>query len=270
MDMVDYSENVYCRIKTELGLLEEKLKIENAYYIPISAKFGDNVVEPSINMNWYKGSTFLRLLETIDIKKIKNSSCARFPVQTVIRPLSTEYHDYRGYAGRVAGGIFHTGDEVVILPSLIKSRIKRIESLEKYLMSANSGDSVSLILEDQIDIGRGDMIVKNSEMPEVSQDITLMICWFNERPLNQGGRYIVRNNTNETKCLIKSVNYRMNINSLEKETDDLSVNMNDIANISIRTAKPVFYDPYRKNNITGSLILIDEGTNETVGAGMIE
>jgi sulfate adenylyltransferase subunit 1 len=270
MDMVDYSEEVYCRIKTELGRLEKKLKIEDAHYVPISAKFGDNVVELSVNMKWYKGNTFLRLIETIGIKKIKNSSVTRFPVQTIIRPLSTEYHDYRGYAGRVAGGTFQTGDEIIILPSLIKSKIKSIDSLEKHLKSASSGDSVSLTLEDQIDISRGDMIVKNGELPEHNQDINLMTCWFNERPLKQGGRYIVRNNTNETRCVIRSVNYKMNINSLEKEREDLSVNMNDIANISIRTSKPVFYDPYRKNNITGSLIFIDEGNNETVGAGMIE
>ena len=270
MDMVGYSEEVYCRIKTELGLLEEKLKIEDAHYIPISAKFGDNVVMPSANMKWYKGKTFLKLLETIDIKKIKNSSDARFPVQTVIRPLSTEYHDYRGYAGRVAGGTFQTGDEIIILPALLKSKIKSINSPGENPGAATSGDSVSLTLEDQIDISRGDMIVKNSELPEHNQEINLMTCWFNEKPLNQGGRYIVRNNTNETRCVVKSVNYKMNINSLEKDKCDLSVNMNDIANISIRTAKPVFYDPYRKNNITGSLIFIDEGTNETVGAGMIE
>jgi sulfate adenylyltransferase subunit 1 len=270
MDMAGYSKDVFCKIKAELGSLEEKLNIADAHYIPISAKFGDNVVDPSVNMKWYNGSTFLTLLETIEVKKIKNSSGARLPVQTIIRPNSAEYHDYRGYAGRVAGGIFHTGDEVVILPSSIKSKIKSIDSPEKHLISASSGDSISLTLEDQIDIGRGDMIVKSNELPEVNQDMTLMICWFNERSLKQGGRYIIRNNTNETKCLIKSVNYKMNINSLEKRTEDLSVTMNDIANISIRTVKPVFYDPYRKNNITGSLILIDEGTNETVGVGMIE
>jgi sulfate adenylyltransferase subunit 1 len=270
MDMVDYSDEVFLNIKTELEQLKKKLNIEDVHYIPISAKYGDNVVESSLKMRWYKGSTFLRLIETIKINKIKNSSVARFPVQTIIRPLSTEYHDYRGYAGRVAGGKFHTGDEVVIVPSLLKSKIKTIDTLEKHPESATSGDSVSLTLEDQIDISRGDMIVKNGELPEHNQDINLMACWFNERPLNQAGRYIVRNYTNETRCIIRSVNYKMNISTLEKETGDLSVNMNDIANISIRTSKPLFYDPYLKNSITGSLIFIDEGTNETAGAGMIE
>jgi sulfate adenylyltransferase subunit 1 len=270
MDMVDYSAEVFHRIKSELSIISEKLKTEDAHYIPISAKFGDNVVDPSEKMNWYEGKTFLRLIETIEIKKVKNSTEARFPVQTIIRPLSTEYHDYRGYAGRVAGGTFQTGDEVIILPSLLKSRIKNIGSMEKHSVSATAGDSISITLEDQIDISRGNMIVKAGELPESNQDITLMACWFNERPLITGRRYIVRNNTNETSCIVISVNYKMNINNLERDMKDLSVNMNDIANISIRTSKPLFYDSFRKNNITGSLVFIEEGTNETVGAGMIE
>ena len=270
MDMINYSEEVFLNITKGLSELVEKLKIEDAHFIPISAKFGDNVVDSSENMKWYKGKTFLRLIETIEIKKIKNSTEARFPVQTIIRPLSTEFHDYRGYAGRVAGGTFCQGDEVIILPSLLKSKIKSIDSHEKHFTSATSGDSVSITLEDQLDISRGDMIVKPGELPQSGQDITLMVCWFNERPLRSGGRYIVRNNTNETSCLVKCVNYKMNINTLEKETEDLSIKMNDIASISIRTAKPLFYDGYKKNNITGSLIFVEEGTNETVGAGMIE
>jgi sulfate adenylyltransferase subunit 1 len=270
MDMVDYSGSVFNKIKGELEGVANKLKIEYTYYIPISAKFGDNVVDASAKMRWYTGETFLRLIETIEIIKDKNSLQARFPVQTIIRPLSTEYHDYRGYAGRVAGGILNTGDEVTILPSFINSRIKSIDLMGKRRSFAGSGDSISITLEDQVDISRGDMIVKTGEIPEVGQEITLMACWFNERPLKPGGRYIVRNNTNESGCQIKSVNYRMNINTFEKDTDDLAVKMNDIANISIRTSKPLFFDNYRKNNITGSLIFIEEGTNETVGAGMIE
>ena len=269
MDMTGYSQEVFLNIKKELTKLVEKLKIGDAHYIPISAKFGDNVVNPSEKMNWYEGKTFLHLIETIEIKKAKNSPEARFPVQTIIRPLSDEHHDYRGYAGMVAGGTFFPGDEVIILPSLIKSRIKTIDSLQKNLPSAIPGDSVSITLEDQIDISRGDMIVKPGELPQSGQDIILMTCWFNERPLKQGGRYLIRNNTNETNCLVKSVNYKMNINTLEEATDDLSVNMNDIACISIRTARPLFYDDYKKNNITGSLVIIEEGTNETVAAGMI-
>jgi sulfate adenylyltransferase subunit 1 len=270
MDMVDWSETVYNVIKSELAILVKKLDIIDAYYIPISAKYGDNVVDRSGNMKWYNGKTFLTLIETIEISKNKNPENQRFPVQTIIRPNTFGYHDYRGYAGRVAGGVFRPGDKVTVLPSMFRSKIKSIDVMGKSLMETIAGDSVAISLEDQIDISRGDMLVSPDDLPTISQDINLMICWFNERALKPGGTFIVRNNTNETKCLIRSVNYKMDINSLEKETEDLTVNMNDIANISIRTSKPLFYDSYRKNNITGSLVFIDAGTNETMGAGMIE
>lgn len=270
MDMVGYLEETYNKIKTELSELADILNTEETHYIPISAKFGDNVVDPSEKMKWYRGKTFLHLLETIEIGKNKHSPIARFPVQSVIRPHSREFHDYRGYAGRVAGGTFHTGDDVVILPSLMKSKIKSIDTFNESSASATTGDSISITLEDQIDVSRGDMIVKAGELPESGQDITVTTCWFNERPMTSGRRYIIRNNTNETTCVIRSVNYKMNINTLKKETEELSVNMNDIAQIHIRTAKPIYFDSYRKNNITGSLIFIEEGNFETVGAGMID
>jgi sulfate adenylyltransferase subunit 1 len=269
MDMVGYSETQYSTIREQLKDLTLKLNVEDAHYIPISAKYGDNVVVPSTNMPWYPGNTFLRLIETIEVKQTSCSDGPRFPVQTVIRPLSEEYHDFRGYAGRVAGGTFHEGDNVVVFPSMLKSKIKGIVKLGQSLREAKTGDSISLILEDQLDISRGNLIVKENELPETSQDISLMTCWFNEKPLRTGGKYIVRNYSNETTCIVRSVNYKMNIDTLEKETSDSSIRMNDIASISIRTAQPLVFDPYRKNKITGSLILIDEGTNETVAAGMI-
>jgi sulfate adenylyltransferase subunit 1 len=169
----------------------------------------------------------------------------------------------------VAGGIFKTGDEITVMPSMLRSVITGITKMNEDLPSATAGDSVTISLRDQIDISRGDMIVKTGELPKSGQDITLMTCWFNEKQLKTGGRYLVRNGANETNCVIRTVNYKMNINTLEKDVDDHNVNMNDIASISIRTAKPLYYDPYRQNNITGSLILIEEGTNETVAAGMI-
>jgi sulfate adenylyltransferase subunit 1 len=269
MDMVKYSESVFTEIKTELNRVAEKLNIEDPQYIPVSAKYGDNVVDRSENMKWYTGKTFLRFIETIEIKNNKNPESPRFPVQTIIRPQSEEHHDYRGYAGRVASGVFRPGDEITVLPSQQTSRIKSIDVFEKSLSEATAGDSVTITLDDQIDISRGDLLVKPYDMPFVSQDINLMACWFNEKPLRPGGRYLVRNYSNSAGCLVKSVNYRMNINTLEKDTDDLSVRMNDIAHLSIKTSKPLFFDSYKKNNITGSLILIDEGTNETVAAGMI-
>jgi sulfate adenylyltransferase subunit 1 len=269
MDLVEFSESVFQNIRDELVALVKKLNIDDPHFIPISAKLGDNVVDESLNMSWYTGKTFLNLIETIEILKDRNFHEARFPVQTTIRPLSSEFHDYRGYAGRVAGGIFHTGDEVTVLPSMLRSRIARINVMDKSLLTAVNGDSVSFILEDQIDTGRGNLIVRNNELPECGQDINLMTCWFNEKPLRTGGRYRVRNYSNESQCIIKSVNYRMNINTLEKDISNCEVRMNDIASISIKTAKPLFYDSYRKNNITGSVIFIEEGTNETVAAGMI-
>jgi sulfate adenylyltransferase subunit 1 len=269
MDMVNYSETVFMRIKSEIEILVKKLQIEDSHYIPISAKYGDNVVDESENMAWYNGKTFLTLIETIEIKRDKNSVNPRFPVQTIIRPNITEYHDYRGYAGRVAGGVFRPGDDVIVLPSLRKSKIKSIDVLGKTLSETYAGDSVAISLDDQIDISRGDMLVSPDHMPVISQDINLMICWFNERPLKAGGRYLIRINSNEAGCIIKSVNYRMNIDTLEHDFENLAVNMNDIANITIKTSKPVFFDSYKINNITGSMVFIDEGTNETMAAGMI-
>ncbi|MCU0462523.1 MAG: GTP-binding protein [Bacteroidales bacterium] len=270
MDMLAYAEDVFTRIKENLAILSSELKIEDIHFIPISAKYGDNVVHSSENMKWYQDKTFLKLIETIEIRKDKNSNGARFPVQAVIRPLSEIHHDYRGYAGRVAGGIFSKGDAITILPTMIRSKISGIDVMEKSLDKALNGDSVTITLEDQVDVSRGNLIVKENELPESGQEINMMICWFNEMPLKVGGKYIVRNYSNETACLIKSVGYKMNINTLEKETGNYEIGMNDIANITIRTAKPLFYDSYKKNNITGSLIIIDEGTNETVAAGMIE
>ena len=269
MDMVDWAEPVYDGIKADLALLVKKLNITDAHYIPISAKYGDNVVDRSENIKWYSGKTFLNLIETIEIRKNKNTENQRFPIQTVIRPHTSEYHDYRGYAGRVAGGVFRPGDEITVLPSLRRSKIKSIDVLGKTLSETIAGDSVAISLEDQIDISRGDMLVSPDDIPVISQDINLMICWFNERPLKVGGRYLIRINSNEAGCVVKSVNFRMNINTLDHDFENITVNMNDIAHISIKTSKPVFFDTYRKNNITGSIIFVDEGTNETVAAGMI-
>ncbi len=269
MDLVDYSEPVFQGIKNDLLGMAQKMKIKDLHFVPISAKYGDNVVEPSANMKWYNGRTFISLLETIEIDKKDKFHEARFPVQTVIRPYSAEFQDYRGYAGRVAGGKFQKGDEIIALPSMLRSKIKEINDGKKNLSEAVTGDSVSLILEDPIDISRGDMIVPAGEIPGSGDVINLMICWFNEKALKVGGKYLVRSNTSETTCIVKSVNYRINMHSLEKDTKSLSTKMNDISNISIHTSKPVFYDRYVQNSITGSMIFIDEGTNETVAAGMI-
>jgi sulfate adenylyltransferase subunit 1 len=269
MDMVNWSESVFTVIKGKLALLVGVLKITDASFIPISAKYGDNVVDRSEKMNWYHGKTFLNLIETIEIRKNKNPDIKRFPVQTIIRPHTSEFHDYRSCAGRVAGGVFRPGDEVTVLPSLRKSKIKSIDVLGKTLSETVAGDSVAISLEDQIDISRGDMLVSTNDLPVISQDINLMLCWFNERPMIIGGKYLIKINSNEAECIIKSVNFRVNINNLQNDSENKLIAMNDIANITIKTSKPIFFDSYKKNNITGSMIFIDEGTNETVGAGMI-
>ncbi|MCX6333376.1 MAG: GTP-binding protein [Bacteroidia bacterium] len=269
MDLVDHSESVFIKIKDDLLKMSEKLKIKDPHFIPISAKNGDNVVRPSANMKWYKGKTLLDLIETAEIDRGDKFQQARFPVQTVIRPYSAGNQDYRGYAGRVAGGTFRSGDEIVALPSMLRSRIKDINDSEKNITEAVTGDSVSITLVDPIDIGRGDMIVKPGQIPRSGQDITLMVCWFNERALKPGCKYLIRCNTNETTCIVKSINYRMNMHSLEKDSKSLTTKMNDISSIGIHTSKAIFYDAYIQNNITGSMIFIEEGTNETVAAGMI-
>jgi sulfate adenylyltransferase subunit 1 len=269
MDIVNYSQSVFNEIRSSLDNVVSKLGIEDPHFLPISAKYGDNVVDPSENMNWYTGKTFLKLIETIEVRKNKNPESSRFPVQTIIRPDSEEFHDYRGYGGRVAGGVFKRGDEITVLPSFLKSKIRSIDAGGKSLEVASAGESVSITLEDHIDISRGNLLVRSGSMPEINQDVNMIVCWFNDRPLISGGRYIIRNYSNEAGCVIKSVDYKMNISTLEKDSSDLTLKMNDIGQIKIRASKPLFYDPYKQNNITGSVILIDEGTNETVGAGMI-
>lgn len=269
MDLVNYDETVYEKIKKQFQSFAPKLDVKDVEFIPISALKGDNVVEKSKNMTWYKGTTLLYLLENIYITGDYNHIDARFPVQYVIRPQSDEFHDYRGYAGRIDGGIFKVGDKIKVLPSGLESKIKTIDTLNETLEYAFAPQSVSITVEDDIDISRGDMIVKSENLPRQSQDITAMISWFNERPLQLGGKYTLRHTTNEVKCIIREVKFKMDINSLERNAEDKEIKMNDIARIQLKTAKPLFYDGYRKNRNTGSFILIDEVTNETVGAGMI-
>ncbi len=269
MDLVDYSQDVFESIQTDFQKVSDKLKLNDTKFIPISALLGDNVVNQSNNMNWYAGPTLLQTLDSIDITSDRNMSDPRFPVQFVIRPQKTEYHDYRGYAGRIAGGKFQKGDTVTILPSEIKSKITSVDRFENLGDKAIVSEAVTLQLEDNIDISRGDMIVGDENLPTKSQEIDLMVCWFNERPLNPGGKYVIKHTTNEARAVIKEVVYKMDINSLKEHPDDKSINMNDIGRIKIKTSKPMFFDSYSTNRITGSLIIIDEATNETMAAGMI-
>jgi len=270
MDLVDYSEEVYNSIRDSFEEFARKIDIRDHRFVPISALHGDNVVEPSKNMGWYSGGTLLHVLETVPINHDYNLNDARFPVQYVIRPISEEYHDYRGYAGRVDGGVFHQGDKVIVLPEGHKSTIQSIDIHEGNLQEAYPPMSVTLRLKDDIDVSRGDMIVKEDNLPRISQDIDLKICWMNPKPMQVNGKYALKHTTRDVRCIIREVHYKVNVNTLEQIEDDKEIRMNDIARISIRTTKPLFFDPYSRNRRTGALVLIDEGTNETVGVGMIE
>ncbi|MCR6638004.1 MAG: sulfate adenylyltransferase subunit CysN [Sporocytophaga sp.] len=269
MDLVDYKEEVFEKIKQQFSDFSSKLAVPDIRYIPISALHGDNVVDESENMPWYKGGTLLYTLENVNINSDLNYIDSRFPVQWVIRPLSEEYHDFRGYAGRVEGGVFKPGDEVVALPSGFTSKIKSIETVDGKLEEAFPPMSVTITLQDDIDISRGDMIVKPNNQPTSGQDVELMICWLNDKKLNPASKYIIRHTSREAKCVVKDVRYKVNINNLHKIEDDKSIGLNDIGRILIRTTSPLFFDSYKNNRSTGSVILVDEFTNETVGAGMI-
>jgi sulfate adenylyltransferase subunit 1 len=269
MDLVDWDQETYERIRNEYKGFASKLDVKDVHFIPISALTGDNVVTRSEKMNWYDGPTLLYLLETIHIGSDQNHIDCRFPVQYVIRPQKTEFHDYRGFGGRIAGGVFKKGDRVMALPSGFTSTIKSIDTFEGPVDEAFAPMSVSITLQDEIDISRGDMIVKENNVPRSEQDFDIMICWMNEKKLTPRGKYILRHTSKECRCLIKEVKYKMNINTLHRNEEDTEIGLNDIGRISIRTTAPLFVDSYRRNRYTGSVILVDENTFETVGAGMI-
>ena len=269
MDLVDYSEDVFEKIKKDFEDFSSKLDIKDIQFIPISALDGDNVVNRSENMDWFEGSTLMYTLENVHIGSDHNHIDCRFPIQTIIRPQSKEFPDFRGYAGRIAGGVFKPGDEVMALPSGFTSKIDKIFIKDKEIEEAFSPMSVCMTLQDDIDISRGDMIVRANNSPKVQQDIDLMICWMNEKKLVLNGKYCIKHTSKDARCIVKEIKYKMDINNLHRLENDKEIGLNDIARISIRTTSPLFIDEYKRNRNTGSLILIDEATNETVGAGMI-
>lgn len=270
MDLVEYSQDRYNEIQTSVTDFANRLGLPDFTFIPISALKGDNVVEPSQKLDWYIGPTLLQILETIRINRVKETEKARFPVQYVIRPQSEEYHDFRGYAGRISAGKFRKGDRVKVLPSGLTSTIKSIETFEGEIEEAFAPMSTTITLNDDIDISRGDMLVPETENPQVTQDLEATICWLNDKPLRTGLKYILRHTTREARCVVKAVEYKMDINKVEKTEAEDKVEANEIAVTRLRTTVPVITDSYKENRITGSFILIDERTNETVGAGMIQ
>ena len=269
MDLVDYSEDVFLNIKKDFENFSSKLDIKDIQFIPISALDGDNVVNRSENMNWFDGTTLMYSLENIHIGSDHNHIDCRFPVQSVIRPQSKEFPDFRGYAGRIAGGVFKPGDEVKVLPSGFTTNINKIYLKDKEIEEAFSPMSVCMTLNDDLDISRGDMIVRVNNSPKSQQDIDLMVCWMNEKKLVLNGKYHIKHTSKDVRCIVKDIKYKMDINNLHRLEDDKEISLNDIARISIRTTSPLFTDEYRRNRMTGSLIIIDEATNETLGAGMI-
>lgn len=269
MDLVDFSEEVYNNIKQEYAHIAQRLGLKNVYFIPISALKGDNVVNPSEHTPWYEGETLLHLLEQIPLKEGLADRPFRFPVQYVVRPQTAEWPDYRAYAGRIASGTIKVGDEVTVLPSYTRSRVSRIDEGTKELTRAGAPQSVSISLADDVDVSRGSQLVKSSELPLVGQQVQILLCWLNHRPLQLRQKYIIRHTTSELQGIVTSIDYKVNINTLENVTDNATVNMNDIAQVTLKVSRPLAYDLYANNRTTGSLIFIAEGTNETVGAGMI-
>ncbi|MDA9908462.1 sulfate adenylyltransferase subunit CysN [Schleiferiaceae bacterium] len=269
MDLVDYSQEAYDRVVKEYTDFAAKLNVQDVRFIPMSALHGDNVVTRSEHMTWYEGGTLLHNLETVHISADYNLRDCRFPVQTVIRPHTDEYHDFRGYAGRVAGGIFKKGDKVVALPSGLESKISGIHTLTGELEEAFPPMSVTITLEDDIDISRGDMLVRSENRPEAQQDLDVMLCWLNATPPRPRAKYVLKQTTADARAMITEIQYKMDINTLHRLEEDKDIKMNDIARVKIRSTKPIFADEYNQNRVTGSLILVDESTNETVAAGMI-
>ncbi|MEP5255644.1 MAG: GTP-binding protein [Winogradskyella arenosi] len=269
MDLVDYSEEVYANIVSDFKAFSSKLGIKDIQFIPISALNGDNVVNRSENMDWYDGSTLMYHLETVHISSDHNLVDCRFPIQSVIRPHTLENQDYRGFAGRIDGGVFKPGDKVKSLPSGFVSTIKTIELNGEQIEEAFAPMSVTMTLEDEIDNSRGDMIVRENNVPEVSQDLEVLVTWMSSTPIQARTKVVIKHTTNESVGMVKELKYKIDINTLHRIEDIDKVEMNDIARLSIRTAKPLFFDAYKKNRQTGSIIIIDEQTNETIGAGMI-
>ncbi len=269
MDLVNYSQDKFNEIHEEFTSFATKLAIPDLTIIPISALKGDNVVTRSEYMDWYSGPSLLHHLENVHVASDRDLVDTRFPVQYVVRPKSDEYHDYRGYAGRVAGGVLKPGDEVLVLPSGMTSRISEIDLFDQQLDEAFPPMSVTVRLEDDVDVSRGDMICRPQNAPQPSQDIDAMICWMSSTPLLPRQKLSIKHTTRTARAMIKDVQYRLDVNSLHRDLETKELVLNEIGRVQLRTTSPMLCDPYEKNRTTGSFILIDEATGVTVGAGMI-
>jgi sulfate adenylyltransferase subunit 1 len=269
LDLVDYSEEIYNRIKEEYSQMAQQLSLNSVTYIPISALDGDNIVDRSDNLPWYDGKTLLDHLETVELENTVNLDKARFPVQYVIRPQSEEYHDYRGYAGKITSGIYKVGDAVTVLPAGTESKISAIEVGQAEVQEAFAPQSVVLHLQDNVDISRGDLIVKSDDLPKLEQELEVLVCWMGEKPLKVGAKYLIQNNTTQVKAVIRSIEYKLDVNTLEKQEVE-QVSLNEIVKLKLKTAKPLAYDAYKELSSNGGIIFIDETSFVTVGAGLIQ
>jgi len=268
MDLVDYAQDAFERVRDEFMEFVSRMRVPDLTFIPISALTGDNVVTPSERMSWYSAGSVLDHLETVHIGSDRNLIDARFPVQYVLRPRSDEFHDYRGYAGQLASGTLRTGDEVVVLPAGMTSRIESIDTAEGAIDEASAPMSVALRLADDIDISRGDLICRPGNQPAMTQDIDAMVCWMDAEPVSPGARLTLKHTTRSVRAQLREIAYQVDVNTLHR-ADTESLGINDIARVRLRTAQPIMCDEYTRNRTTGSFILIDPATNRTVAGGMV-
>ncbi|MDP9402810.1 MAG: sulfate adenylyltransferase subunit CysN [Actinomycetota bacterium] len=269
MDLVDWSEEVFRSIVQDFSDFATRLEVADLTFIPISALRGDNVVERSDNMPWYRGVPLLQHLEEVHIASDRNLIDVRLPVQWVVRPMSDAHHDYRGYAGQVAGGVLKPGDEVIALPGGLQSTIAAIDTFDGPVEEAFAGMSVTVRLTDDIDVSRGDMLCRPGNQPTVGQDIEAMVCWLTDKPLTRGARYAVKHTTRWCRGVVRDLRYRLDINTLHRDEAAGRLDLNEIGRVTMRVTSPLLHDSYRRNRVTGSFILVDEATNVTAGAGMI-
>jgi sulfate adenylyltransferase subunit 1 len=268
MDMVDYSEARFNEICTEYLAFAAQLGLHNVTCLPLSALVGDMLVDRGDNLNWYQGATLMELLENVEIDHDVNTTDFRYPVQWVCRPQTEEYHDFRGFMGRIEAGEVSVGDEITVLPSGRTSKVKEIVTYDGNLQTAYAPQSIAITLTDEIDISRGDMFVKADYLPTVAKEFEAMLCWLSETPLDKNRKYLVKHTTRTAKCLFSSIDYRVDVNTLEQHANP-TVNMNDIAHVAMKVQQPLAFDHYKRNRATGCFIVIDEATNNTVAAGMI-
>ena len=270
MDLVDFSEDRFLEIARAYQDLAAKLQVKDLTIIPMSALNGDNIADKSENMPWYNGETLLHYLETVNIQSDQNLTHPRFSVQYVLRPQTEELHDYRGYAGKVQSGVFRVGDNITVLPSEQSSKIVKIEHYGQAIDEATAGMSVTILLETDVDISRGDLLAKSNNLPTISQDIEATVCWMDDRrELRLGSKFTIQHGIARTRCSVKGIEYRVDVNTYEKIEEIESLKLNDVAKIILRTAQPLAFDTYQQNRANGAAILIDETSNVTVGACMI-